>query len=110
MAATENKSVNRPRMTPAEKRLWNALRRGKGNEIPQENLAKHFGVERRTIRIHENGLRKKGYPVGSNDNGIFICASPEELEEFLRTRYAAQWKDMRACSEALQASDFWNGG
>jgi hypothetical protein len=66
----------------------------------------HF-VNNRIVRLQISQLRKGGALIGSApgvNGGYYLCATPEEFEDFVQEEYLGKIKDMRSTLYAMQKS------
>ena len=73
------------------------------NPITSVTMERLLHLTGREIRNYVRVARRSGIPIGSNENGYFLCATPEELQETLADLHSRSI-DMFETEAALQTT------
>lgn len=79
---------NLNRLTKAERKFYLSIPKGIENAIPARRLTQITGMNARTLTACANGLRRKGFLIGSSKSnvsgGYYIITNDQELNSTVR--------------------------
>ncbi|MDY5351905.1 MAG: hypothetical protein SPG62_06775 [Lactobacillus johnsonii] len=91
---------NLNRLTKAERKFYLSIPKGIENAIPARRLTQITGMNARTLTACANGLRRKGFSIGSSrsnvDGGYYIITNEQELNSTVREMEANANKQLQS--------------
>lgn len=91
---------NLNRLTKSERKFYLSIPKGIENAIPAKKLAVITGMNARTLTACANGLRRKGFSIGSSrsnvDGGYYIITNEQELNSTVREMEANARKQLQS--------------
>lgn len=87
-------------LTKSERKFYLSIPKGIENAIPARRLTQITGMNARTLTACANGLRRKGFSIGSSrsnvDGGYYIITNEQELNSTVREMEANANKQLQS--------------